>query len=119
MSRTGFYPRKNADGFSRPGPYQHLAAEFTRRLAAQQEAGSTPDPRQAQIERLNERVATLEHRLRQREDLLRKLNGFKKAALSRIAAQHAEIERLWQQAAAAPLTVVRQLPASPDRPPVG
>lgn len=51
VTRTGFYPKKNRDGTVRPGPYQHLAEEFERRLAALHEAGVSPDPRVAQIER--------------------------------------------------------------------
>lgn len=34
VARTGFYPKKNRDGAPRPGPYQHLAEEFERRLRA-------------------------------------------------------------------------------------
>lgn len=52
VSRTAFYPKKDRDGSARPGPYQHLAEEFERRLRAFQEAGEVADPRVAQIERL-------------------------------------------------------------------
>jgi len=48
VPRTGFYPKKNRDGTSRPGPYQHLAEEFERRLQTLQEAGQIVDPRAAQ-----------------------------------------------------------------------
>ena len=45
VSRTAFYPKKNRDGTTRPGPYQHLAEEFDRRLRALQETGQIVDPR--------------------------------------------------------------------------
>lgn len=45
ITRTGFYPKKNRDGTTRPGPYQHLAEEFERRLTALQQAGEIVDPR--------------------------------------------------------------------------
>ncbi|WP_331000704.1 hypothetical protein [Streptomyces luteolifulvus] len=56
VTRTGFYPKKNRDGTERPGPYQHLAEEFERRLQALQDAGQVPDLRAAQIERLKAEV---------------------------------------------------------------
>ena len=56
VSRTGFYARTNRDGTVRPGPYQHLAEEFERRLRALVEAGEVVDPRAAQIERLRART---------------------------------------------------------------
>ncbi|GAA4815500.1 hypothetical protein [Streptomyces ziwulingensis] len=34
VPRSGFYPRLKPDGTSVPGPYQHLATEFARRLSA-------------------------------------------------------------------------------------
>lgn len=40
VGRTGFYPKKNRDGTTRPGPYQHLAEEFERRRTALAEAGT-------------------------------------------------------------------------------
>ncbi|MGW2542590.1 hypothetical protein ACWC5I_17360 [Kitasatospora sp. NPDC001574] len=94
VPRTAFYPKKNRDGSSRPGPYQHLADEFTRRLAAQQDAGTAPDPRDMQVARLKTTNAELARRLRDKDEQLQELIGFKQLALSRIAAQHLEIERL-------------------------
>src|SRR5690349_13600855 len=44
VARTGFYPKKNRDGSPRPGPYQHPAEEFERRLAELREQGVVPDP---------------------------------------------------------------------------
>lgn len=73
------------------------------------EAGSVPDPRAAQIERLKETNAALKTRLEQRDAELETLKEFKRRALSQIAAQHLEIERLREQAAA--VGNVRRLPA--------
>lgn len=102
VHRTGFYPKKNRDGIPRPGPYQHLAEEFDRRLKALHQAGTIPDPKAAQIERLKEANAALKNRLEQREDELAELKEFKQLALSRIAAQHLEIQCLREQTAAGP-----------------
>jgi hypothetical protein len=110
VTRTGFYPKKNRDGTTRLGPYQHLAEEFERRLAALQQAGEIVDPRAAQIERLKTQVAELKDRVAKRDEALAELTAFKTLAVSRIAAQHAEIERLREQAAA--LGNVRRLPAA-------
>ncbi|MCC2275476.1 hypothetical protein LKL35_08575 [Streptomyces sp. ET3-23] len=94
VPRTAFYAKKHRDGTVRPGPYQHLAQEFERRLAALRDAGTVPDPRTAQIERLKEANAALKTRLDQRDAELESLRDFRQRALSRIAAQHLEIERL-------------------------
>ncbi|MGR8008527.1 hypothetical protein [Streptomyces hypolithicus] len=110
VTRTAFYPKKNRDGTTRPGPYQHLAEEFERRLAALQEAGEVIDPRAAQIERLKAQVAELKERVTKRDEALAELTAFKTLAISRIAAQHDEIERVREQAAA--LGNVRRLPAA-------
>lgn len=94
VSRTGFYPKPARDGGQRPGPYQHLADEFERRLAALRDAGAVPDPREAQIARLKTTEADLRERLKARDAEVEELKAFKQRALSQIAAQHAEIERL-------------------------
>lgn len=94
VTRTGFYPKKNRDGSPRPGPYQHLAEEFERRLTALHAAGTRPDPRAAQNERLKSQVAELKKRLTEQQDQLVELAKFKRRALSQIAAQQMEIERL-------------------------
>lgn len=106
--RTGFYPKKNRDGTQRPGPYQHLAEEFEKQLAALRDAGTVPDPRLAQIERLKERNTELHERIKSQEEEIAGLKEFKQRALSRIAAQHLEIERLREQAQHP--GVVHQLP---------
>ncbi|MEU9046575.1 MULTISPECIES: hypothetical protein [unclassified Kitasatospora] len=97
VTRTAFYPRKNPDGTTRPGPYRHLAAEFTRRLKAMQGAGGTPDPRDSRIARLKDANAVLAQRLQAQEKQLKELMAFRQLAVSRLAAQHLEIERLRAQ----------------------
>ncbi|WP_405884626.1 hypothetical protein OG762_41610 [Streptomyces sp. NBC_01136] len=94
VPRTGFYPKKHRDGTPRPGPYQHLAAEFDQRLDALHQAGTIPDPKAAQMERLKNANAALKKRLEQSDAELAELKAFKQLALSRIAAQHLEVERL-------------------------
>jgi hypothetical protein len=110
VPRTAFYAKKNRDGTSRPGPYQHLAQEFERRLTALRDTGTVPDPRAAQIERLKEANAALKARLDQHDAELETLRDFKRRALSQIVAQHLEIERLREQAAA--VGNIRRLPAA-------
>jgi len=94
VTRTGFYPKKNRDGTERPGPYQHLAEEFERRLAALQAAGEILDPREAQITRLKADNAELRGRVTRLDARVEELVEFQTIAVSRLAAQHAEIERL-------------------------
>ncbi|WP_331284070.1 MULTISPECIES: hypothetical protein [unclassified Streptomyces] len=110
MIRTGFYPKKSRDGTPRPGPYQHLAEEFERRLVALRQAGEIIDPWAAQIERLKTEVAELKDRVTKRDEVVAALTEFKTVAISRLAAQHDEIIRLREQAAA--LGNVRRLPAA-------
>jgi hypothetical protein len=89
VTRTGFYAKGD-----RPGPYQHLAAEFHRRLAALRQAGTLPDPRAAQIARLKADNARLQQRIAARDAAIAELTSFKTTAISRLAAQHAELTRL-------------------------
>ncbi|MEV3950109.1 hypothetical protein AB0K57_20995 [Streptomyces halstedii] len=110
VTRTAFYPKKNRDGTTRPGPYQHLAEEFERRLRTVQEAGEVVDPRISQIERIKAEVAELKGRLAQRDETVAELTAFKTQAVSRLAAQHDEIQRLREQAAG--VGNIRRLPAS-------
>ncbi|MFI5768402.1 hypothetical protein ACIA74_07575 [Streptomyces sp. NPDC051658] len=105
VTRTGFYPKGE-----RPGPYQHLAEEFERRVKEAQAAGIVTDPRASQIERLKAQVAELKERVAERDADLAELTAFKNLAISRLAAQHQEIEQLREQAAAA--DNVRRLPAA-------
>ncbi len=96
VSRTGFYPK---DG--RPGPWQHLAEEFHRRLAALQDAGDVPDPRDAQIARLKVGNDALRRRLAEQEAAITAHAEFRQQAISRLAAQHDELQRLRDSAARA------------------
>jgi hypothetical protein len=89
VTRTGFYPKGD-----RPGPYQHLAEEFERRRNAQLQAGHNPDPRAGEIDRLKQNNAHLKDRLTQRDTTIEELTAFKATAISRLAAQHEEIEYL-------------------------
>ncbi|MFC9091224.1 hypothetical protein [Streptomyces sp. NPDC057072] len=111
VARTGFYPKKNRDGSPRPGPYQHPAEEFERRLAELREQGVVPDPRAAQIERLKEQVAGLKERLAARDAQIDGLTDIRQRVLSQLAAQRMEIERL-REVLATPSNV-RALPNSP------
>ncbi|MGA5442209.1 hypothetical protein ACPCKW_22190 [Streptomyces griseoincarnatus] len=109
VTRTGFYPKKNRDGTPRPGAYQHLAEEFERRVKQLQGAGEIVDPRAAQIERLKRHNAELKERLTKRDAKIAELTEFQTLAISRLAAQHEEIERLRTQLALG--GNVRSLPA--------
>ncbi|MEV5048677.1 hypothetical protein AB0N20_29770 [Streptomyces griseoincarnatus] len=113
VPRTGFYAKRNRDGTERRGPYQHLAEEFERRLKALQDAGTVPDPRAGQIARLKEDNAALRARVSARETEIAELKEFRKRALSQLAAQHAELERLRRQLAGG---TVRRLPAPATAP---
>ena len=101
VTRTGFYAKGG-----RPGPYQHLAEEFERRLSALQATGELPDPRDAQIARLKTGNARLRERLAEHDTAIEELTTFKTLAISRLAAQHQEIERLRRKQ---PLAPVREL----------
>ncbi|MFD7163716.1 hypothetical protein [Streptomyces violascens] len=94
VTRTGFYAKKDRDGSIRPGPYQHLADEFNRRLQALHEAGDILDPRDAQIDRLKAANKALQDRLAEQATTIEDLTDFKKRALSQLAAQHEEINQL-------------------------
>ncbi|MEU9305216.1 hypothetical protein [Streptomyces sp. NPDC048269] len=75
-------------------------ASTRRRLENLHQAGAIPDPKAAQIERLKKTNAALKERLDRHEAELAELKAFKQLALSRITAQHLEIERLREQATA-------------------
>ncbi|MFC9817867.1 hypothetical protein ACFVJM_38125 [Streptomyces virginiae] len=94
VTRTGFYPKRDRAGNERPGPYQHLAEEFERRRQALVDAGDVIDPRDAQIERLKAENTGLRERLVARNETITELTEFRTRAVSQLAAQHAEIERL-------------------------
>ncbi|MGW3926485.1 hypothetical protein ACWECC_00065 [Streptomyces microflavus] len=109
VTRTGFYTKKNRDGTPRPGAYQHLAEEFERRVRQLRDAGEIVDPRVAQIERLKSHNTELKERVTKRDEEIAELTAFRTLAVSRLAAQHAEIERLRKQIADG--SNVRSLPA--------
>lgn len=85
IDRTAFYGDR---------PYTHLREEFETRLAALAATGELPDPRDAQIARLRNEVATLTERLAHRDQTITEHGAFRAAALSQLAAQHEEIVRL-------------------------
>lgn len=88
VTRTGFYAKRNRDGTSRPGAYQHLAEELARRLQEFQDAGEIVDPHAAQIVRLKEENALLKDRIARRDGEVAKLTAFRALTISRLAAQH-------------------------------
>ncbi|EHM28776.1 hypothetical protein SPW_2816 [Streptomyces sp. W007] len=110
VNRTGFYPKKDRKGTVCDGPYQHLGDEFARRLTALRQAGTVPDPRDAQIERLKARNAELTDRIAAQDAAIEELIAFKKLALSRLAAQHEEIQHLRVPRPPARLTAVARAP---------
>lgn len=89
VTRTGFYAK---DG--KPGPWQHLADEFHRQLAALHDAGGVPDPRDARIARLKADNDALRRRLAAQETVIADHTAFRQQAISRLVAQHEELQRL-------------------------
>jgi hypothetical protein len=85
VDRTAFYGTR---------PYAYLRAEFEHRLLQLHQAGETPDPKTAQIERLKTEVVKLKNNLAQANSTIQELTDFRSQALARIAAQHDEILRL-------------------------
>ena len=106
VDRTAFYG---------PRPYAHLRAEFEDRLQHLQQAGQTPDPKAAQIDRMKTDISKLKDRLAQADQKITDLAGFRSQALARLAAQHEEIIRLRETASRT--SRVTRLPApQPQRP---
>jgi hypothetical protein len=89
VTRTGFYPK---DG--KPGPWQHLASEFHRRLATLHDAGDIPDLRDAQIARLKADNDALRRRIAEQDAATTGHTAFRQQAISRLTAQHEELQRL-------------------------
>jgi hypothetical protein len=101
VDRTAFYGNR---------PYAHLRAEFERRARQLQHSGQTPDPKTAQIQRLQADADKLRNRLTQANSTIQELTEFRTQALARLAAQHDEILRL--RAAAEPNANITRLPAA-------
>ncbi|MFI6396371.1 hypothetical protein [Nonomuraea sp. NPDC050540] len=76
-------------------------------------SGQQPDPRLAQLERLKDEVGRLKDRVTARDATIAELTGFKTLAVSRLAAQHEEIERLRKLVGSA--VVVRAVTDNPSR----
>jgi hypothetical protein len=102
VDRTAFYGTR---------PYAHLRTEFEYRLQQMQQAGETPDPKAAQIERLKAEVDRLKTNLAQANLTIQDLADFRIQALAQIAAQHDEILRL--RAADDAAAIVTLLPSRP------
>ena len=100
VDRTAFYGTR---------PYAHLRTEFEHRLQQLQQAGQTPDPRTAQIERLKAQVDKLRSILARANSTIEDLSDFRTHALAQLAAQHDEIVRL--RMGADPKTNIARLPA--------
>jgi hypothetical protein len=102
VDRTAFYGTR---------PYAHLRDEFEHRRQQLRQAGQTPDPRVAQIERLKAEVDKLKINLAQANSTIQDLTDFRTQALARIAAQHDEIVQF--RAANHPTTAITHLPSRP------
>lgn len=90
--------------------YPHLKAEFERQRTTERDAGRQPDPRLAQIERLQADNTKLRERLSTKDTELTLLQRFQNEALSRLAAQHDEITALRHQLHAAGSAKIHALP---------
>ncbi|MGH3120045.1 MAG: hypothetical protein ACREOE_00015 [Gemmatimonadales bacterium] len=93
-------------------PYAGLREDFERRLQKLHAGGRHADPKDAQIARLSNQLATLTERIAGRDATIAGLTAFKTAALSRLAAQHQEITRLRR----AGTSNIRRLPERPAAP---
>ena len=102
VDRTAFYGTR---------PYAHLRTEFEHRLQQLQQAGETPDPRVAQIERLKAEVDKLKTNIALANSTIQDLTDFRSRALARLTAQHDEIIQL--RAANHPTTAITRLPKRP------
>jgi chromosome segregation ATPase len=73
--------------------YPHLKDDFEQRLARARAAGQVTDPREGQITRLKDEIRELRQRLADREATIADLTEFRTRALSRLAAQHDELQQ--------------------------
>ena len=69
VDRTAFYGHR---------PYAHLRAEFEHRLQHLQQAGQTPSPRTAQIDRMKTDIGKLKDRLSQADQRIGELTDFRR-----------------------------------------
>jgi hypothetical protein len=93
--------------------YPHLKEQFERDMAAAAAGGGHPDPRDAQIARLKAQNAALKTRCAGQDQAITALQDQSTLALSRLTAQHDEIQRLRTAAAAAAAGNVRALRTAP------
>jgi hypothetical protein len=95
--------------------YPHLKEQFEHDMAAAAAAGGHPDPRDAQIARLKAGNAALKTRCAGQDQAITALQDQRALALSRLAAQYDEIQRLRAAAAAGAVGTgnVRALRAAP------
>jgi hypothetical protein len=97
--------------------YPHLKEQFEHDMAAALAAGGHPDPRDAQITKLKAELAALKTRCAGQDQTITALQDQRTLALSRLAAQHDEIQHL-RAAATAGTGNVRALRTAPTaRPP--
>lgn len=99
--------------------YPHLKDDFEQRLARARAAGQVTDPRDAQVTRLKDNIKELRQRLADRDAVIGELTEFKTRALSRLAAQHDELQRLPAQAARPGNLRVLPAPSPAPSPPGG
>ncbi|MCX4406149.1 MULTISPECIES: hypothetical protein [unclassified Streptomyces] len=92
-------PRKSVRTVSHNTRVFGHGGQAVRQLGELRAAGETADPRDAQVERLKQQVEGLKKRVAARDEQLAELTEFKTLAISRLAAQHDEIERLRTQIA--------------------
>ena len=93
--------------------YPYLKEQFERDMAAAAAAGGHPDPRDAQIARLKAENAALKTRCAGQDQAITVLQDQRTLALSRLTAQHDEIQRLRTAAAARTAGNVRALRTAP------
>lgn len=96
--------------------YPHLKDDFERRLAQARAAGQVTDPREAQITRLRQEIEQLRQRLAGRDAAITELREFKALALSRLAAQHDELQQLKTQARPGNLRILPTRSPDPGTP---
>jgi chromosome segregation ATPase len=77
--------------------YEPLKNEFEQRRKQLWEAREITDPREAHIARLKQHVEDLKRRIDDKDNELAGLKAFKIRAVSQIAAQHDELERIRRQ----------------------